>query len=116
MLILQKFSLIKRTGVKNNREKSVILSHQIDLVDARLIIFLCCYRELTSALITSEVIFEREKQQEFNNKIKQHDKEVDEEFWEFQKQKDEEAAKADEEKRKKVAEKNQKHASELKQM
>lgn len=86
------------------------------MVVNKIILYLCSCRQLTSALITSEVIFEREKQHEFNNKIKQHDKEVDEEFWKFQKQKDEETAKADEEKRKKVAEKNQKHASELKQM
>ncbi|CAG9767453.1 unnamed protein product [Ceutorhynchus assimilis] len=71
-------------------------------------------RDLTSALLTSEVLFERQKQQEFQEKIKIHEIEEEKIYAETQKKLAEEEAVAKEEKKQKILEKEKKHFEELK--
>ncbi|ERL84306.1 hypothetical protein D910_07503 [Dendroctonus ponderosae] len=72
-------------------------------------------RDLTSALVTSEILFERQKQQEFMEKLKQHEKDENQKYLEIQQQKAEEEMVAEAEKAKKRFEKQMEHSEKLKQ-
>ncbi|XP_066246966.1 golgin subfamily A member 6-like protein 22 [Euwallacea similis] len=70
-------------------------------------------RDLTSAFVMSEVLYERQKQKEFLHKIKQNEREENLMYWTIVKKKNEIA---EEEKKKKYAEKEKKYGEELKKI
>ncbi|KAL1497374.1 hypothetical protein ABEB36_008355 [Hypothenemus hampei] len=71
-------------------------------------------KNLTSALVTSEILFERQKQKEFKEKLQRRDKEEDLSYLEFQKKKAEEQAKTEEQKKNELMIKDKKYGEELK--
>ncbi|XP_066153089.1 meiosis-specific nuclear structural protein 1-like [Euwallacea fornicatus] len=98
------------------KEQEEIRAKYIEKVNKQIFMSKGYTRDLTSAFIMSEVLYERQKQQQFLQKIKQHEREEDLMYWNIVKEKDKEAEIAEEEKKKKRAEKEKKYGEELKKI
>lgn len=71
---------------------------------------------MTSALVTSEILYERQKQLEFMEKLKHHEKDETQKYLEIQQQKAEEEMVAEAAKQKKKVENQKEYSEKLKKM
>ncbi|XP_074032084.1 uncharacterized protein isoform X2 [Leptinotarsa decemlineata] len=73
-------------------------------------------RELTSAFVTSEILYEREKQKNFKNSIKERNEKLEAEFAETVKKNAEDELREKKEKEEKLYKKNKEHGEHLKKI